>query len=378
MVLLHFKKVGMDMNLKALIILFTGTILSSCAGPMNPFGAVNPDLATSKQGVVRTPASYISKTQALINFSPSRQNWHQSTTFKTQIKDDHGIGSRAKVRFFFNKEEITEQVKANSSNKLSKDGKVLTYTINDFRLKLDNDNIITVTYQRDDHSAPLMKHYEEPRCPIDSVQKVKDHGPFKSQVTTFNKIEEIALQEGINPSLLAGLIAQESAFNPQAISWAKAIGLTQVTSLAEQHVIEKHPNWPRYKDLSSFSYPRVKSLILLGRINEENEWRLNKEMSIKGGIEYLRFVESYWSINSNKKIIEHVFPNKPEILEEVILASYNSGPFRVKKEIGRLGQHWLQSRHLGEAKKYVKKVKSYCYHFSNSGESYAPFTVSSL
>lgn len=367
------------MRLKHLIILFCVSALSGCAGPMNPFGAVNPELdSTNQSHTQRNPASYINKTKALITFSPSRQNWHASSTFKTQIFDENGITSTAKIRFFFNDEEITDQVKTNSIKKLSKNGKALTYTIENFRLQITNENKITVAYQRDDHSAPLIKYYEEPRCPIDSLQKVKDLGAFKSQKLTLTKIEEISIQEGINPSLLAGLIAQESAFNSQAISWAKAIGLTQVTSLAEQHVIEKHPNWPRYKDLASYSYPAVKSLILLGKINEKNEWRLNKELSIKGGIEYLRFVESYWSKNSNKKIIEQVFPNRPEIYEEVILASYNSGPFRVKTEIGRLGVLWLQSRHLGEARKYVRKVKSYCYHFSNSGESYAPFSVSSL
>ncbi len=358
--------------------LFSGLFLFSCAGPMNPFGAITLHEGQKLDETSRSPSSYISTTDALIDFLPGRQNWHGAITFKTRIHDKNGIGPRSEVKFFYNDKDITSQIEKYATRSISSDKKTMLFSLQDFRLTIDHENKISVAYQRDDHSAPLIKHYEEPRCPIDSVQKVKDHGRFKSQKTTFNTIEKISMQEGVNPSLLAGLIAQESGFNPRAISWAKAIGLTQVTTLAETHVIEKFPHWPRYKDIKSYSYPMVKSLILMGKINKKNEWRLNEEMSIKGGIEYLRFVKSYWSINSNKRIIQQVFPNQPEIIEEIILASYNSGPFRVKKAIAKRGQDWLTSHKLNEARKYVKKVKSYCYHFSNSGETYAPFSVSSL
>ncbi|MFT6070640.1 MAG: hypothetical protein ACJAT2_001399 [Bacteriovoracaceae bacterium] len=366
------------MKLKGFLFIYLLALLTSCAGPMNPFGAINHNQRPINSLNERNPSSYLSNTKALINFFPSRQNWHQSINFKARIFDENGLGSRRKVRFFYNDKDISEQILEIAKKSISKDEKTLTYTIEDFRLNLEDENRISVVYQRDEHSSPLIKHYEEPVCPIDSVQKVQDLGPFADQKKTFSSIEKISLKEGMNPSLLAGLIAQESAFNPKAISWAKAIGLTQVTSLAEQHVIEKHPDWPRYEGLSGFSYPRVKSLILMGKINKDNEWRLNKEMSIKGGIEYLRFVESYWSTKANKDIIEKVFPNKPEIYEDVILASYNSGPFRVKKSIFKLEENWLESDKLVEAKKYVRKVKSYCYHFSNASESYAPLTASSL
>lgn len=366
------------MKLKGLILTILMGLTTSCAGPMNPFGAINQQHRPINSLNERAPSSYLSSTEALINFFPSRQNWHQSINFKARIYDENGIGSRSKVRFFYNKTDITDQITELAKRESSKDEKTLTYSIKDFRLNYDDENKISVVYQRDEHSSPLIKHYEEPVCPIDSVQKVKDLGRFTSQKTTFKQIESISVKEGMNPSLLAGLIAQESAFNPRAISWAKAIGLTQVTSLAEQHVIEKHPNWPRYEGIDGFSYPRIKSLILMGKINKENEWRLNKELSIKGGIEYLRFVESYWSSKASKDILEKVFPNRPEVYEEVILASYNSGPYRVKKAILKLESKWLESDKLNEARKYVRKVKSYCFHFSNSSESYAPLTASSL
>lgn len=366
------------MKLKGLILTVFLGLMTSCAGPMNPFGAINQNQKPINSLNERNPSSYLSSTKALINFFPSRQNWHQSIDFKARVFDENGLGSRSKVRFFYNDKDISNQIFEIAEKKVSKDQKTLTYSIKNFRLNFEEDNRISMIYQRDEHSSPLIKHYDEPVCPIDSVQKVKDHGRFASQKLTFNTIEEISVKEGINPSLLAGLIAQESAFNPKAISWAKAIGLTQVTSLAEQHVIDKHPDWPRYEGIDDFSYPRIKSLIMMGKINKNNEWRLNKAMSIQGGIEYLRFVESYWSTKANKNIIEKVFPNRPEAYEDVILASYNSGPYRVKKAIFKLEENWLKSEKLNEARKYVKKVKSYCFHFSNASESYAPLTASSL
>lgn len=366
------------MKIKGVLFTFLLGLMTSCAGPMNPFGAINQEQSPINSLNERIPSSYLSNTKALIDFFPSRQNWHQSINFKARIFDENGLGSRRKVKFFYNDKDISEQILQVADKKISKDEKTLTYSVSNFRLNIEEDNKISVVYQRDEHSSPLIKHYEEPICPIDSVQKVKDLGAFSAEETTFKVIEEISVGEGMNPSLIAGLIAQESAFNPNAISWAKAIGLTQVTSLAEEHVIEKHPDWPRYEGLSNFSYPRIKSLILLGKINKKNEWRLNKELSIKGGIEYLRFVESYWSTKANKDIIKKVFPNRPEVYEEVILASYNSGPYRVKKSIFKLGNNWLKSEKLNEARKYVRKVKSYCFHFSNASESYAPLTASSL
>ena len=48
----------------------------------------------------------------------------------------------------------------------------------------------------------------------------------------------------------------------------------------------------------------------------------------------------------------------------MILASYNSGSARVKNIIQEKGDEWLKDPALQEAFKYVNKVSSFCFHFS--------------
>ena len=344
--------------------------LSSCAGPMTPFGSA--DFTAKKQSTPsRMPSSFITSTKADIDFRPTRQNWHDSIVFETKFIDANGFGPDSSIRFFYNGTEVTKAIEGHSRIYRSKDEKTITYSIPHFRLDPEMRNQISVSYQRDDHSSPLVKYYREPRCPMNSIQKVTNHGKFKSKASLFNTIEKLSLKEGLNPSLIAGLIAQESGFNPAAISWAKAIGLTQVTSLAEEHIVKKYPMWPRYDGISTYSYPITKSLILTGKINNENEWRLNPERSILGGIEYLRYVKKYWSISKNRLLVKNNFLNPDKALEKIILASYNSGPSRVKRAVIKRGRDWLNASNLGEAKKYVGRVQSYCFHFSDDNEFYA-------
>jgi soluble lytic murein transglycosylase-like protein len=71
---------------------------------------------------------------------------------------------------------------------------------------------------------------------------------------------------------------------------------------------------------------------------------------------------------NKEKIIKYVSSQKQDddLLINLLLASYNSGPYRVKRALIRKGPTWLEAKELREAKKYVKKVKSYCYHFSKN------------
>lgn len=177
-------------------------------------------------------------------------------------------------------------------------------------------------------------------------------------------IDTTASKSKYNPSLLAGIVAQESGFDPKAVSWAKALGLTQVTPLAEEEIIKGHTNWPRYPNLNDMSFLKIKTKILTGEITAQKEWRLNPEYSLRGGISYLTYLNEYWSMPDNMKVVKSL-PGDEEInLSRVILASYNSGAARVKSIIKKKKVKWLEHESLKEAYKYIHKVSSYCYHFS--------------
>jgi soluble lytic murein transglycosylase-like protein len=180
-------------------------------------------------------------------------------------------------------------------------------------------------------------------------------------------IEKLAGEHKINPSFLAGLIAQESAFDHRAISWARAIGLTQITKLAEQEVSKFYSHWPRYDGLDSLSLPILKTMIITGQINAHNEWRLNPQMSIRGGLTYLTLLSNYWRRPENFARIVAQFKDPEEGFSQVILASYNSGFTRVGSALDRKGQNWIKENELKEARKYVSRILSYCYHFSHQG-----------
>jgi soluble lytic murein transglycosylase-like protein len=233
------------------------------------------------------------------------------------------------------------------------------------KLLAQKNHDIVFRYKRNSYTQAITKNYQNPTCHMADLEPLGEDIILKRiSKKVRNALEAISSDEGVNPSLVAGLIAQESAFNPLAVSSAKAIGLTQVTELAGKHVLATYKDYPSYPNLNEHSVAMIKTLIITGKINSENEWRLNPQTSIQGGIHYLKFVENYWLNKRNRLLMLEHYKNENEILDDLILASYNSGPFRVKKALTKRGTNWLQSENLGEARKYVRKVKSYCYHFA--------------
>jgi hypothetical protein len=160
------------------------------------------------------------------------------------------------------------------------------------------------------------------------------------------------------------------------VSWAKAIGLTQITDLAAEHVRNKHPQWPQYESIRKMSAPLVKAKILTGAIHASNEWRLDEEKSIEGSIDYIEYIKSYWQISENNSLLRDNMLDNPVAVSDVILASYNSGPARVKKNLRQLGRRWLEADDLYEARRYVARVRSFCHHFSEGQKLVAQFRTS--
>ncbi len=365
-----------QVSLGVTLILFAG-----CAGPTNPWGHYGIRLPSEDQNtqiVVQSmdladmesegnPGRMIAsiEDEVMVQYFPRRQNFHQTSEFSVSIKDTKKIPDNADIQLFYNGTNVTDSWLRNAKVSYHDEGRILKFAFHGLKLVAHRDHNITISYQRNKQSQPVAKKYLAPSCSLAALEPLGDLGPFRPQQHRYRHlIEGISAQEGVNPSLVAGLIAQESAFNPMAVSHAKAIGLTQVTQGASQHVLETYDEFPTYPQLHTYPVHLIKTMILSGEVNSKNEWRLNPRTSIRGGITYLKFVEDYWLSDHSHSIILKNYTEEEGILDDLILASYNSGPYRVKKALKKRGKDWLNSPHLNEAKKYVRKVKSYCYHFA--------------
>lgn len=348
-------------------------LMVSCAGPTHPWGHHGFKLPPKQSEIplqMRSLASLPTvKSQAKINFYPRRQNFHQTTEFSLMIEDPEVIPGNAQLNLFYNGVNVTNSWLKKATALYNENHTLLTLTFHGLKLPADREHDILVRYQRKNTAEVLMKPYLGPTCSLADLEPLGTLNPFGEKEAAYRSIiEGISSKEGVNPSLIAGLIAQESAFNPYAVSSAKAIGLTQVTDAASHHILEVNQDFTAYPELGNYPVPLIKSMILAGTINKKNEWRLDPKKSVLGGIHYLKFVENYWLLPENHTVMLKHFQNEEDILDDLILASYNSGPYRVKKALRKRGKDWIQSPHLGEARKYVKRVKSYCYHFaSNNG-----------
>lgn len=353
-------------------------LLTSCAGPTNPWGHYGVTLPTNSSPLpveVRGLASLESKnSKARIHFFPRRQNFHATTEFQVVIEENNPIPGTAKLALFYNGTDVTNQWLSKSHVETNQAGNRMTLTFHGVKLLAQREHDIRIYFKKDAMTEAKISNYPAPSCFLSALEPLGSLGRFQSiDKSLRNAIEGISSQEGVNPSFVAGLIAQESAFNPVAVSHAKAIGLTQVTQGAEKHILDTYQDFPSFPLLNELPVPFIKTMILSGKVNQENEWRLDPSSSIRGGIHYLKFVENYWLKDENHKAMLKHYETEDEILDDLILASYNSGPYRVKKELNKHGRDWINSEHLGEARKYVRRVKSYCYHFAaNNSNRYKP------
>jgi hypothetical protein len=353
---------------KPILFVFILFIVMGCAGPTNPLGHYGTQMPSTHSELpinLRSVAMGEEESRAQIEFYPQTQDFNRTRNLTIRITDPEGIPKGADYSLFYNETNVTDSWLSKSNISRSNNDKTITITFNGLKLLAQRNHDIVFTYKRNPYTSGLTQTYENPTCHMADLEPLgEDRLLNRIPKNVRNAVEEIATDEGVNPAMVAGLIAQESAFNPMAVSSAKAIGLTQVTALAGKHVLATYKDFPTYPNLNEYSVPMIKTLIITGEVNQENEWRLNPMTSIQGGIHYLKFVENYWLKKSHRKILLKHYKDEDEILDDLILASYNSGPYRVKKALTKQGTAWLESQNLGEARKYVRKVKSYCYHFA--------------
>ena len=336
-----------------LIYILSLVVTTSCADPLNPFGNSIRDIgnANNIDSMKISPDS----NDIEIQFTPKRQNLHNSHDLRILITSKSHRIEEENIRLAWNKKQVTSGIREYAQFKKVRNGVLLT--IPSLKLSTLIDNELEIQYQLNDHK--VSKIYSKPKCNIDEIFAIQTLNPFNVDENYKNKIEQYAIQRNINPSLVSGLIASESSFNPRAVSYAKALGLTQVTNIAHKQLQSNFPKWNIDKRTAIFPAPVVKSLVNLKKITKKNDWRLDIDKSIEGGVEYLNYLVSYWSkFETSQRITSGEKTN-------LILASYNFGPARIKSYFKKDRKNWLNNKRLKEAKKYTNKIKSYCDHFTN-------------
>ncbi len=346
-------------NLMNSVLILFSMMVGSCAGPTSPFGP----LKSHRPEILVEDSHSSTKSDVLpgrpqLWFYPAKQNLHSTKELHITLKDPKGFSKKSSLEVFYNGKNISDRFQKESSS----DSVKLLYP----RLSLParTQHQIVVRYQQSQNKKAFYYTYPEPDCDLRKNAHILRFTPFSKKAgPLLEKISTYSSDYDLNSSLMAALIAQESGFNPKALSWAKAIGLTQITPLAEGHVLQKNSSWPRYKNLNSMNVASIRAKIYVGLIHESNEWRLNPTLSILGGLTYMDYLKSYWGRTKNANLLEFNEFHHAD-LTNVILASYNSGPYRIKKALRHYGASWKSANHLGEARSYIRKIKSFCHSFS--------------
>lgn len=343
--------------------------LMGCAGPMSPFGPINswslrwPAFEFLDAAVTMSPRSQV-------QFSPPRQVLHTAVPFQIIIEDRDGVPDSFRLELSYNGIDVGESFTARAERHFLDSARTrLRLSLANLRLLPGRENQIRITYRRHPEAPPVIARYEPPRCSaFETARDIASVPQFDPSPLVLEIINHQSRARQFNPYFLAGLIAQESGFDPRAVSRSRAIGLTQVTPLGAAEVAKTYSTWPRYPGIDELSFPELRFLVLRGKINAANEWRLNPLLSIQGGIEYLAYLNDYWNRPEKRRLIEYRLGSSDNVFSEIMLASYNSGTFRVAAALESRGREYLKDEELNEARRYVNQVVSYCDYFANAEE----------
>jgi len=368
-------------NARLLSGLISLLFLAACVGPTTPLGAVDHTSSDSSTEEPADDGEYGSTTgsgsqaqgETGIFFSPSYQQVNGPYSWRVLVIDPSGMANSdpSSVRVFYNGMDVSEAANLQFKTSYGKtsDGKyeVLVFTMPHLRLDAMKDHAITVHY-RTLRGDTMRARYRFPTVEnIEAIERFGDTDPFTVESQVLGAIAEASIEYRINPVLLAALIAQESGFDPYALSRARALGLTQVTHLAERDIIKNFSYWPRYPSIQKLSRRRLRNMIP-EIINSSNEWRLDPVKSVWGGAYYLGYLKERLRDEDNLPLVMKTGHDENRAITEVSLAAYNSGINRVLDNIGMYGDEWLEHRETREAKRYIRKVLSYYGAFKRSDE----------
>lgn len=347
------------------------SLLWGCAGPTSPFGALEfgsgdgveirdvpiQDVSSREAG----PRPSLKKEELVV--TPKRQVLHMASPLQVGVKPRSPDAAATELLVTYNKRNVTGAFQQYSTRERAS-GNQLRYVYDKLRLRPDRRHEIDI-YTKDRGRWTSHLAFLPPDCPVSQPRAIASVAPFDPPYAYLEAINTQASDHRLSASLLAGLIAQESGFEPFTVSRAKALGLTQVTPLADEELKKIRPYWSRDARVAKLKPAEIEGLIRAKKIGSKQDWRLNPALSIEGGSLYLEYLRDYWNLPENKKILE---ANTSIPYPEVILASYNSGAARVKSKIKDRGRDWLGDSELKEAFKYVNNVTSYCYHFSKEAQ----------
>jgi len=297
---------------------------------------------------------------------PGKQVFHRAVDFKLEIRDPKGVPKPIPPEVFYNGKNLTRSFLLQADQKYLDGGKRAIVTLSDLRLKAGRDHLIDFIYRREVTDRALLAKLTPPECPAFEPQSINHTEEFSTPQALVDWIERYSIHVGMNPSFIAGLFAQESGFNPKAVSWRKAIGLAQITPIAEEEIIRTHPEWPRFPKLNDLDVPVIKWLIWTEKVRAKNEWRLNPELTTQGALTYLGMIRQYWMTEENQRTLRNHSIGLEKEFGKLIAASYYAGPARIKRALEKFGRQWIRTQHLEDTRKYVDQVFSYCDAFSSS------------
>ncbi|MDF1554143.1 MAG: transglycosylase SLT domain-containing protein [Deferrisomatales bacterium] len=359
---------------------------AGCVGPTTPLGAVDhpargyhpatpasaqqPSVLPKLRSSARQPPSH----RAAILFSPPTQRVHGPYTWQVVVLDPSGRAPAdlSRVRLFYNDLEVTQSATAQfqvQQQHITHAGQpALQLEMPHLRLDPMAEHHIRVEYTTTT-GEPLTARYAFPILDsLDARESLATTAPFDIDPTLRGIIESASDEFDVNPVVLAALIAQESSFDPLALSRAQALGLTQVTHRTEPDIAREFPGWPRNPKLGRFSRRQLRGLIP-AVINRENEWRLDPEKSIRGGAFYLGHLRNRLQTEGNRQYLDNVGMDRGRLVAEASLAAYNSGLNRILYMMKTHGPEWLEQRSTREAKRYVRKILSYYGSFRSAPDA---------
>lgn len=345
--------------------LFAFATITGCAGPTTPLGAVwtlrvPPQLHSFASFARR--ASGMS-TPPAIQASPQRQVLHLASPLTLTVLDPDAGGPGHKFTVLYNGLDVTASFMRQATTTVSGDHKKVTVKLPKVTLPAGTEHRIEFGYWSPSGTFARIE-LAPPSCDPFSRRSIASTEPFTPPEKLLKLIDRVSRESGFNPAFAAGLVAQESGFDPQSVSWARAIGLTQITSGAESELANRFQDWPRYPGLSELPFPWLKGLILAGEVNRSNEWRLDEERSVRGGLAYIEYLHERWAAKENAELLAASFEHPDLMIPKLVLASYNSGYARVRAALARERAAWLEAEELRGIRKYVDKITSYCDHFT--------------